>query len=72
MWPISILQGVASLPAATRFDYNACIAIMPGNVMANLTIRNLDDELKSLLRQQVIGNNKVCRMGIKSVETEAE
>ena len=32
--------------------YNACIAINESNPMASLTIRNLDDELKSLLRQQ--------------------
>lgn len=41
-----------SLAGGNRADYNACIAFTQGNSVANLTIRNLDDELKSLLRQQ--------------------
>ena len=33
-------------------DYNACTAITRIKTMASLTIRNFDDDLKSLLRQQ--------------------
>ncbi|MFA7241504.1 MAG: plasmid stabilization protein [Sulfuricellaceae bacterium] len=41
-----------SLPYRLYFDYNACIAITLFHIMASLTIRNFDDQVKTLLRLQ--------------------
>lgn len=43
---------VAYIASLHYIAYNAIIACMKGDPMANLTIRNFDDETKSLLRQQ--------------------
>ena len=42
----------AGLAPSTNSDYNACIEITQSDPMASLTIRDLDDNLKTLLRMQ--------------------
>ena len=45
-------MGPAQLAASDINAYNACIPCLPEFMMANLTVRNLDDTLKQKLRMQ--------------------
>lgn len=41
-----------TLPTRLLIDYNASVAIIGEKIMASITIRNLDDNLKTMLRTQ--------------------